>query len=248
MLEGQDLVVAALIPSGNTWSSKMGMSLAALTAYFYCTPFRPGLPQALMFRNKRGSILPQLRQKMVQDTMEMGASHMLFIDSDQTFEPDILHRMLARNKPIVACNVATKSFPSYPTARLKGHQLVYTTPTSPECKPVWRVGCGIMLVESWVFTRLEKPWFNLTWLPEADDFQGEDWYFCKKAEEAGIEIYVDHRASIGVGHVGEHVYTHKTVWETRNDSTKSKLVPDADGLQRDLGPADASEPSAIRLS
>lgn len=239
MLEGQPLCVAALIPSGNTWSSKMGMSLVGLTAYFYCTPVRPGCPQALTFKNKRGSILPQLRQQMVKEVLEQDVTHVLFIDSDQTFDPDILHRLLAWEKPIVACNVATKSFPSYPTARLEGHQLVYTTPTSPACKPVWRVGCGIMLVEAWVFKTLSKPWFDLTWLPEVEDFQGEDWYFCQKAQAAGIEVYVDHRASISVGHVGEHVYTHKNVWESLNEHSTTGAVSKPDGLQRDLRPVDA---------
>ena len=248
MLAGQNLLVAALIPSSDTWKAKMGMSVVGMTAYFYCTPVWKGCPQALMFKNKRGSILPQLRQQMVKEVLEQGVTHILFIDSDQCFDPDILHRLLAWEKPIVACNVATKSFPTHPTARLEGHQVVYTTPTSPACKPVWRVGCGIMLVEAWVFSRLEKPWFDLTWLPEVEDFQGEDWYFCQKAQAAGIEVCVDHRASIAVGHVGDYVYTHKDVWESLNDNTKSGAVSDSDGLQRDLGAVDTSEPDAIRLA
>lgn len=247
MLEGQDLVVAALVPSGNTWSARMGMSVAGLTAYFYCTPVQKGRPQALMFKNKRGSILPQLRQKMVQEVLDLGVSHILFIDSDQCFEPDILHRLLAWKKPIVACNVATKSFPTLPTARLEGHQLVYTTPNSPACKPVWRVGCGIMLIESWVFSLLQKPWFDLTWLPEVDDFQGEDWYFCQKAQAAGIEVCVDHRASISVGHAGEYVFTHKDVWESLNADTESGLISKPDGLQCDLGTVDSGESVPIRI-
>jgi hypothetical protein len=215
-----DIVVGILIPSGDTWSAKTAMSLLALSMHFYSVNYATNAKQALFFVNKRGSILPQLRQKMVESALakQPAPTHLLLVDSDQSFPPDLLHQLLYHDAPVVACNIATKSPISSPTARLKGKGEgepipVFTRSTSPAVGEVWRVGCGIMLVRADVFSHLPKPWFNTTWHEEVQDFVGEDWWFCELLEKAGIPILVDHRISLGVGHIGDKEYTHADVKE-----------------------------------
>jgi hypothetical protein len=196
------------------------MSLLGMTMHFYTVKYLLNGSQALFFHNKRGSILPQIRQKLVEEALAKKPSptHLLFVDSDQSFPPDTLHRMLAHDAPVVACNVATKSPISGPTAKLKGKNggepiSVYSKPTSPALGEVWRVGTGIMLVRADVFLDLPKPWFNVTWREDIQDFVGEDWWFCELLEKAGIPILVDHRLSLEIGHVGDKEYKHEDVRE-----------------------------------
>lgn len=167
---------------------------------------------------KVGSILPQLRYQLVKEAIEKGATHVLFVDSDQTFPAQLVHCLARHHKPVVACNVATKVLPSKPTARNKstswwGGDVVYTCPDSKGIEQVWRIGCGVMLIDVEVFKTLPKPWFNLKYVPENDDFMGEDWYFCELLEAAGVPIFIDHDASKRVGHIGPFTFEHAHVEE-----------------------------------
>ncbi|HEX6824736.1 MAG TPA: hypothetical protein VF077_00355 [Nitrospiraceae bacterium] len=222
-----DLVVGVLVPSGDTWRAKMALSMLGMTMHFLSVRYMQDGDQAIFFRNKRGSTLTQNRQRLVMEALNANPrpTHLLLVDQDQTFEPDLLHRLLVHDAPVVACNVATKATPSQPTARLKAKNggdptLVYTTPTSPALGEVWRIGCGIMLVQAWVFSMLPKPWFFEHWLPDEERFEGEDWGLCQRLEEAGIPILIDHRASITVGHDGGKVYTHRDAWEDQDDGCR----------------------------
>lgn len=169
---------------------------------------------------KVGSILPQLRCQLVKEAIEKGATHVLFVDSDQTFPPQLVHCLARHGKPVVACNVAVKTLPSQPTARVKsetwwGGDVVYTKPESKGLQQVWRIGCGVMLIDVEVFKTLPKPWFQLKYMPEIDDFMGEDWWFCGLLEAAGVPIYIDHDASKRVGHIGPFTFGHEHVGESK---------------------------------
>jgi hypothetical protein len=78
---------------------------------------------------------------------------------------------------------------------------------------VWRVGCGIMLIDLGVLASVPKPWFSIVYDDTMKDETGEDWFFCEQLEKAGIPRYVDHDASKYVGHIGGYTYTFDDVSE-----------------------------------
>lgn len=205
---GRDTLVCVAIPSTETWSAQFGMSLAAMIADFCGS--RIGLgggQQDLQVRNVKGSILPKIRQDLVEAALAIKATHVLFIDSDQTFPPYLLRQLLMDARPVVACNVATKVFPTWPTARAFDPEdprgkIVYSNKNKRRLEKVWRVGTGIMLIESSLFLRLEKPWFHMKYVPENNTWIGEDWCFCEKLQQIGIQPWVDHELSMKIGHVG----------------------------------------------
>jgi hypothetical protein len=102
-----------------------------------------------------------------------------------------------------------------------------------------------MLVRAEVFERLPKPWFNLTWVDEIQDFVGEDWWFCGLLEKEGLPIYIDHRASMTVGHVGMKEYTHADVKE-RDDGTNEASEPDGESAA--VGLCDGTVAEAVRAT
>ena len=156
---------------------------------------------------QRGSILPQLRHKIVRKALEIESTHILFADSDQDFPPYTLRALLSHRLPVVGANIATKILPSIPTARLKsGHSGVPLYPGGNGVIKVWRLGLGLVLVETEVFRKIDPPWFEVRYEPEIDDFMGEDWFFMSRLEAAGIGVYVDQDLSAEVGHWGELRY------------------------------------------
>lgn len=213
------LKLAIAIPSQTTWPADFALCLLNLAMYVLQKPF-PGYRQAeFKFFNKRSSILPKLRQELVEDAIKHNCTHLLFIDSDQTFPANLAHRLLSHGKDVVACNIVTKTIPAQPTARLKsawpGGNVVYSDPDLHGLEQVWRVGTGVMLLNLCVFDKIQKPWFPMTYKSLGQDgrmeWEGEDWGFCSKLEDAGIPIFIDHDMSREIGHLGQMEYVHDLV-------------------------------------
>lgn len=206
------------VPSGSEWKADFGMSIVGLMSYAPTALKNWGQLQ-LGIDNPKGSILSRSRQLIVTRALGMDATHIMFIDSDMVFPPNLLHVLLEWDEMIVACNCATKQLPANPTARLKNDTLagipLYTEEDSEGLKEVWRVGTGVMLVNMEVFEKLEAPYWEILWKPEVDDYQGEDWNFCEKLQEAGIPLYVDQGMSRDIGHAGILVYNHGLVDKPR---------------------------------
>lgn len=190
------------IPTHGQWEPVFGMSLVNLATQTLLN----GIPFAV--KNKRGSILPNLREELLEDAIAAGATHCLFIDSDMYFPPDTLLRLLMANKEVIGCACCTKSLPAHVTA--------FTAPGIPfpladnkikGIQKVWRVGCGVLLIRlSDKIKNLRKPRFQMRWRPDAAIYQGEDWGFCDRLEDADIQLYIDVDLSREIGHIGSYTY------------------------------------------
>jgi hypothetical protein len=208
-----NLVIA--VPSGESIKAEFAMSLVYLTSFLTNTV--PGFDtQEFSVHNPRGSILSRSREKSVRYAQERKATHLLFLDSDMTFPKTLVSRMLGADKWVVACNCATKIFPSTPTARIKSKQRkaglpCFSTPESPTLEKVWRVGTGVMMIDMRVFEKIKSPYFEIRWNQGLDDYTGEDWRFCELLEEKGIARWVDHPLSLEIGHIGSFSYEHDVV-------------------------------------
>ena len=202
------------IPSLGDWKSDFGYALCQMCVYMSAALFEEGQSREVLFLDKRTSNLPRSRQEILEDAILQDCTHALFLDTDQTFPMDLAHRLIRWKKPIVACNIPLKTIPSFPTARQRGPTAfgipVYSNSTANPMglEKVWRVGSGIMLIELSVVKPIPKPWFELRYSDKHQQFVGEDWYFCKKVEDAGHDIYIDHDLSRHIGHVGNFQYTH----------------------------------------
>jgi len=231
----KDFRAIVCVPSNGGWESDMAQSLAGMMAHF--TRQIPGYaPQQMQLLSKKGSILPQLRQRAINAAQQAKATHLLFIDSDMTFPADTMHRLVAADRPIVAANCATKMLPSSPTARLKNDHktagdLVYSH-DKRGLQRVWRVGTGIMLIRMSAIAHIPAPHFGITWVDELQDHQGEDWFFCALMEKHGIPIMVDHDLSRNIGHVGRYTYTHDDI--ATAVAMKEFNLPEVDEAQLQL--------------
>ena len=222
------LNVAIGVPSGNTWEADFGICLIDMIGYMRSHPVRgyEGLSYEILSR--KSSLLPKSRTDIVKKAIEEGADYLLFLDSDQTFPPDVFNQLLARGKEVIGCNIALKTLPSAPTVRSYKEgdpfgQFVYSNGKTG-VERVWRMGFGVMLIDMKIFKEVPEPWFIVGWSQDTGAV-GEDWYFCEQLEKAGIELWVDHDASLKVGHLGGYVYRHEDI-KAPEEIPKPGFVPE----------------------
>ncbi len=148
------------------------------------------------------SVLPKARQMAMEHAIELGYSHILFLDDDMQFGNDLFDG-LSKGLPIVAANYSNKNPNTNPQSHgVDGHPLSSVGKSGIE-EAGW-VGFGAVLIDLSIMDNVEKPWFETRWMPERNSFIGEDYYFCGKVRTAGHKIYVNH--DLKVGHVGDHCY------------------------------------------
>lgn len=203
-------------PDMGVWTAEFGKSLCNMMTYMMSDAVPGYREQRMQPMQVHGSIIPRARGQLVQAAIEGNFTHLLFIDADQEFPRDTAHRLLQHRKDVVACNIATKQLPSSTTARSEGGLggiPVYTDPDSLPLERVWRVGTGIMLLDVRVLKKVGPGCFEIRWVPELNDYRGEDWALCEAIHAAGFDIWVDHKLSEEVGHIGKLRYDMNTVGE-----------------------------------
>ncbi|MHB0978392.1 MAG: hypothetical protein ACYC1K_03285 [Minisyncoccota bacterium] len=216
--------LAIAVPSGALWHADFSISLIMLMLALQKHAVPGYTDRSVRIINKRTSILPKSRHELIEDALKEGCTHLLFVDTDQTFPAFLVHQLASHGKRVVGCNIATKSLPASPTARnfnLKwaGGDVVYTDHDSTGLEQVWRLGCGVLLIDLSVIAQLRKPYFAVEWHEGMQDFVGEDWFFCQRLEEKAIPIYIDHDMSKQIGHIGNLTYTHDLVGTLEQENT-----------------------------
>ena len=175
---------------------------------------------AFEFYIAQSSLIMKNRRKICGFALRHKHSHVLMIDSDMTFPPDTLDRLISHKKPVIAANCVYRrddviKWTAYHKTGPKESKMIDSSKMSGIQK-VWRVGTGIMLIETSVLRELGLPWFMLGWNPQLGQELGEDYFFCQRLEEKGIELWVDHDLSKEIGHLGTKEF--KGVVETRKTS------------------------------
>ena len=180
---------------------------------------------AVALKINQGTLIQNQRADLCLEAMGEGCSHVLFIDSDMTFPQDMVQRLLAHDKDIVATNCARRRMPTGPTAQRTlpdgSRELIYTMPDSTGLEEVESIGMGVMLIKRKVFESLSEPWFETPWRTDKRGYIGEDVFFCRKAAAAGFKIYIDHDVSKEIGHIGTFEFKHDHTWVMR-DLEKAK--------------------------
>ena len=142
-----------------------------------------------------GTVVQLVRTKIVEEFLKYPQfSHLLWIDSDQTFSPDFLDKLLSYDKDIVAAISKVRSGENYNVYEYDKETKLYR-PLKLEKEEglikVDAVGMGMMLVKRKVFECIRRI--------EADKAKSEDIVFCERAKELNFEIWAD--TSLKLGHI-----------------------------------------------
>lgn len=147
------------------------------------------------------------RNLIVEHALEIGYDYILWVDSDMILPKNTLLRLLSHNKDIVSGvysykvingeNAVVKRYSKTEEDTYEDVSLKEIRETK-ELMLVDGIGFGCVLTKVNIFNKIEQPWFKY----EKD--LGEDIFFCRKAQETGIEIFVD--PTVKAGHVGQVNY------------------------------------------
>lgn len=154
---------------------------------------------------KEGSILHHNREMIVKEAIRLECTHLLFLDSDMFFEADAVIKLIERNKDIIGVHYCLRKLPPTTTVKIDPERWAKVKEEHPDglltCDAV---GTGFVLINLDVFKKITEPWFFWKSDENGEIVEGEDAWFCRKAREAGYEIWVD--LTVPMKHLGEYMY------------------------------------------
>lgn len=170
------------------------------------------------------SLVARARNRLAAQFLRSDATHLLFLDTDLIFSVDQVARLIAHDVPLVAG--------LYPKKQKELGWVCNTLDEPQETRengllPMKYAGTGCLLVAREVFYRMIENLPGIEYDPDDGDAPGvawdffatgvwkcpnsgrrrylsEDWFFCQRARDLGIEVLVD--TQVVLKHVGQAVY------------------------------------------
>ena len=175
------------------------------------------------------SLVYDARNKLALRALQEGYDYILWIDSDMTFEPDALLRLLAdayEGREYVSGLCFTRTLPSRPAVckelvwecsvdnPVKHEQEVYKDYPKDAVFEVAATGAAFLLVKTSLIREIAETFHISPFHPLP--FLGEDYSFCIRARQLGKKMYCDSRVKIG--HVGKMVYDEDVYLSQRTEA------------------------------
>lgn len=141
------------------------------------------------------------RNLIIEQALNLGCTHVFFMDDDVILPFDALTRLLTHDKDIVSGLYLMRNYPHKPIAfdtyddAGRCHHLDIQNKSG--LIEVCATGLGCLLIKTDVFRQLEKPWIRMGEL-ESDTWC-DDLGFYKRAREAGYTGWLD--TDVCVGHI-----------------------------------------------
>lgn len=192
--------IAICVPSRDTVHAGFALSLAKTVSHLT----QQSIEHTILIN--LGTVLPQQRNTLVDEALEWGATHIFWLDSDMYVPHDAVTQLLSHNKEIVAAAYSTRVPPFNITAFCDPDNLDCRLDARTGIHQVWAVAMGCMLVDTQIYKFLGKPWHQYVYNNDTQDLSGEDIYFCKTANDAGIDVYVDADLSQKISHYGTKAF------------------------------------------
>lgn len=164
-------------------------------------------PEGTICTFARGQSPARNRNLMIEQGLEHNCSHILFLDDDVAFPPDLLKKLLVHDKDIVTALYLMRNYPHQPIlfdySNEKGECAWHNIHDEQGLIEIINCGLGACLIKIDVFRKMEKPWITLGELEK--DHWCDDVSFFNRARAKGFKLYCD--LSIQVGH-----FVNTTVW------------------------------------
>ena len=153
-----------------------------------------------------GSVITIARRNLTDIFLKSDFEYAWWVDSDMKFPIDAPIKLLKRGVPLVGANYRRRRFPNPGFTGMMGQpggftELV-TDDNSPAMQEVDVLPHGMVMVHRSVYQKIPQPHYLQEFVPEMNLEIGEDIYFCRKAKEHGIPVWVDHELSREISHIG----------------------------------------------
>jgi hypothetical protein len=190
------------IISARDWKPSFGVAMSRLTARLQThgingEPIGMGLSQMMQVSN-----MCFMRQQIMEQGIQEGWSHVVFIDDDVTFPPHALDVLLSHDKPFIGINICKKNQHCIaPTASRRNEPVTSEGKEGLEEVESTTMALFVSRVEE--YRKIQPPYFMLSGSHPATD----DNFYHSRIIQAGHKIYIDHTLSNQCGHVGDYIYT-----------------------------------------
>ena len=176
---------------------------------------------AVEYAFEKGTYIAINREKLVRRFLKTDCAYFLFIDADTVFTAKDVLDLLSTDVDIVSALYSYRVQIENPIKhcfRDTNGNAININCDLQECA---FVPSGMLLIKRTVFEQLytkhefifdqgfrDSEYFRKLWGNDGDElmarFEGEDCHFCRIWHEMGGKMFV--KASVRVGHIGEHVY------------------------------------------
>ncbi len=153
---------------------------------------------------------------------ELDNDYLIFIDSDMSFKPGCIEKLIELDKP-VAGGVYLRRLPPYiPFAFNFDNQLIpqLVEPLPEEPFQCDAIATGFMLIKKEVAEFMVEKYnnpFDFISIMSGKKFLGEDMAFCKRLKDNNIELWA--HPGLELGHVG-----YRVIQMNRSDNVRAKVV------------------------
>lgn len=159
-----------------------------------------------------GSVITIARRNLTEIFLKSDFDYAWWIDSDMKFPIDAPLRLLKRGVPLVGCNYRRRRFPNPGFTGMMGEpgnfRELVTDDNSPAIEDVDVLPHGCVLVHRSVYEKIPQPHYLQEYVEELNLEIGEDIYFCRKARDAGFNVWCDHELSREISHIGIFHYNY----------------------------------------
>jgi hypothetical protein len=192
-------------------------SLATMFSYVAANKIRT-LPEAnidMSLQIVESSNWIENREQIVEHALGTDRTHIMWLDDDMSFQPQILEILLGRRQRCVLSNYLIKTDdwqekPQYVAVDLDGKR-VPVDKTFTGIQPISYSGFGCSVMEVSIFKEVLFPRFLPKPNMEMKKYTTEDNPFFEKVREAGIPVYLDHDASKLLTHIGQAAWNWQGV-------------------------------------
>jgi len=159
-----------------------------------------------------GGYVAHNRNELVRTAKSHGSDYIMFIDNDMVFPASGIQRLLDSDKDIIGAMYNARGVPGKPvisTVKLTDPNndpnfgKFVNTEIPSQLFKCYGLGTGFMLIRMSVFNALEEPYF-VAYEDPGGEHHTEDIEFCKKAHEAGIDVWC--LPNIEMKHIGTAEY------------------------------------------
>ena len=199
--------LAVCIPTRDLLHAQHALSLAELVKFNTMNDI-----DTHVFMDASTILLTQ-RERLASMALDLGAEHILWLDSDVVFPATTAVRLLAHNESVVAANYVRRQKPYKGVAYKKIGDWEHPVPfeVQDDLVDIAGVGMGCVLMKTEIFKELSKPWFEFGWNAEHNDFLGEDMILFRKVAAAGYKIKLDTALSMDLWHLGTYGFSQSDV-------------------------------------
>lgn len=146
---------------------------------------------------KGGTLVYNAREALAADAINNGYTHILWLDADMVFEPDVFDRLSAHGKPYVTGVYQGRHAPYKPCVFKDLGTGERVTEYPQDLFEIGGSGFGVVLTETAMLYEIYQKCGNM-FLPTA--MHSEDLALCYRARECGYKLYCD--PTVKAGHIG----------------------------------------------